>query len=59
MLVEGDQQLEYYNEICDELTKAADETNYNSERNSETEEEQILIVDENISDEEFCETSEA
>ena len=56
--VEDDKQLEYYNEICDELTKAADENNYNSERNSETEEEQILIVDENISDEEIFQTSE-
>ena len=58
MLVEGDQQLEYYNEICDELTKATEENSFDSERHSETEEEQILIVDEYISDEEICETSE-
>ena len=56
--VEEDKQLEYYDEICDEISKTGNETNFTSERHSEPEEEQILIVDENISDEEIYETSE-
>ena len=54
---EADQQLEYFDEICDEITKTGAE-NFISERHSDPEEEQILIVDENISDEEIFETSE-
>ena len=54
---EADQQLEYFAEICDEITKTGTE-NFISERLSDPEEEQILIVDENISDEEIYETSE-
>lgn len=50
--------MEYYDEICDEITKTGPENNLTSERHSEPEEEQILIVDENISDEEIFETSE-
>ena len=56
--VEEDRQLDYYDEICDEITKTGTENKFSSERQSEPEEEQILIVDENISDEEIFETSE-
>ena len=49
--------MEYYDEICDEINKTGTD-NFTSERHSEPEEEQILIVDENISDEEIFETSE-
>ena len=50
--------MEYYNEICDDINKIGTENNFASERHSEPEEEQILIVDENISDEEILQTSE-
>ena len=56
--VEEDQQMEYYDEICDDINKTGTENNFTSERQSEPEEEQILVVDENISDEEIFQTSE-
>ena len=56
--VEEGQQMEYYDEICDDINKTGTENIFTSERHSEPEEEQILIVDENISDEEILQTSE-
>ena len=51
--------MEYFGDICDEITTRSDQNILSAGDQSDREEEQILIVDESISEEEILEIKQS